>query len=154
MSVFTVFLSVNLVEYHTMIYSFDWIFPLSSGAQSWMCQLISLLTLSALIWKGRWRERTSGDFCLLSALSCLACHSREVQRQKRFHFKALRPSLQTPLIYSWTSRTDAAWPKSQNRMEALPKDKILSCPSYQLGTSLRSVTQSLDQYQNIMWAQD
>lgn len=84
----------------------NFIFSLSSGAKSWMCLLISAH------WKGTSGETNLGDFHLLSALSCLTCHSAEVQRgRKDFHFKAPRPGLQTPFILSWMSRTDAAWPK-------------------------------------------
>ena len=80
-----------------------------------------------------------GDFCQLSARSFLTFHSREMQRQKIFHFKALRPSPGTPLFLSWMSRTDAAWPKSHNRIKTLPEGRILSCPCYQLWTGLKSI---------------
>lgn len=82
---------------------------------------------------------SSGDFCQPSALSFLTFHSREVQRQNVFHFKAPRPSPRTLLFLSWMSRTDAAWPKSHNRIKTLPEGKILSCPRYQLWTSLKSI---------------
>lgn len=80
------------------------------------------------------------DFCLPSA-----CHSWEVQRQKLFHFKALRSSIQTPVILSWMSRTDAAWPRDQNRIKTLPKDKVLPCLGYQLWTTFQISMRALSE---------
>lgn len=140
----------NSVKYHHVIILFlTGFFPLSPGAKSWMCLLISSHTLSALLWKGRSSETNFGDFCLLSAHSCLVCHSRELQKRKRFHFKALRPSLQTPFILSWMSRTDAPW-KARAESRPCQRPKSFLIPVINSGPAWSLVPH---QYQNFMWPQ-
>lgn len=120
--------SVMWANIHNVI-SMDLCF-VPPGASTRMRLLISYLPLPAPLWKGRSSENSLGDLYLaicplLSGMS----DGREAQRQKRFHFKALSPGLQTPLLHSWMSTADASRPESQNRTRTLPKDKKPSLSS-------------------------